>query len=66
MKQGKKGGLRLLTGRMQEVGGGGHSDAYCVQQGGKNAYVINGKPLPYSISSPMLTNDHLSTHLAIP
>ena len=30
-KQG--GGLRFLTGRTQE-GGGGHSDAYCVQQGG--------------------------------
>ena len=34
IRQGKKvgGGLRFLTGRTQ--GGGGHSDAYCVQQGG--------------------------------
>ena len=45
---------RFLAGCTQEQGGGGHSNAYSVQQGGegvgggskigKNAYVINGRP----------------------
>ena len=49
------GGLRFFAGRTQE-GGGGHSDAYYVQERGgggqeglqigkKKSYVINGRPL---------------------
>ena len=33
MGKNRGGGLRFLAGCMQ-VGGGGHPDAYCVQQGG--------------------------------
>ena len=38
----KRGGLRFLTGRTQR-GGGGHSDAYCVQQGGWGGLKIGKK-----------------------
>ena len=37
------GGLRFETGRTQEGGGGGHLDAYCVQQGGWGGLKIGKK-----------------------
>ena len=44
-KTGKKGGVQILGWMIARGGGGGHSDAYCVQQGVGWGGLKFGRPL---------------------